>query len=239
MSAAGAPTPVAASPIRACMVVWTDYGGTDADGFEDWYNREHMRDRVLGVAGFLSGRRFRMAAGAPRHLAVYEAHDPGVFSSSAYLDLVSRPDPRSRRFIPQFRNVVRTVARPLAVAGGWTGGTVGIAVMDAADRNPSLREALAGRLASDFVAERGIVRAVALETDAAELAATTRRHLRSGDRAPAYVLLVEGAAPADVARLREGPLADRALAGLGAERIAFGTGALVVDVRPVPAPFRC
>ncbi|MBI3043094.1 MAG: hypothetical protein HYY78_09745 [Betaproteobacteria bacterium] len=71
---------------RALLLVWTDVPADMEAEFNDWYDREHMRERVE-VPGFIRGRRFAAVSGAPRYLALYEAQSAAVMMSDAYLAL--------------------------------------------------------------------------------------------------------------------------------------------------------
>jgi hypothetical protein len=54
--------------------------------FNDWYDTEHVPDR-LGIDGFESGRRFVCVSGWPRYLALYDLREIGVLESEAYRKL--------------------------------------------------------------------------------------------------------------------------------------------------------
>lgn len=42
----------------AILIVWTDIPAEIEADFNEWYNREHLPDRVLRMPGFLRGRRY-------------------------------------------------------------------------------------------------------------------------------------------------------------------------------------
>ena len=62
------------------LMVWTDIAEALESGFNEWYNREHMPERILGVPGFVRGRRYIACDGGPRYLAVYEASSNAVLT---------------------------------------------------------------------------------------------------------------------------------------------------------------
>jgi len=107
--------------------------------FESWYIREHLPDR-LGIPGFLRGRRYRSATGAPRFMALYETRTPEVLQSSAYLERLANPTPRTQRVMPSFRDMCRSVLRVAATQGSLDGGQLLlIDLSDAANRADSLQ----------------------------------------------------------------------------------------------------
>ena len=54
--------------------------------FNDWYDTEHVPDR-LAIEGFESGRRFVCVSGWPRYLALYDLREIGVLESEPYRKL--------------------------------------------------------------------------------------------------------------------------------------------------------
>ena len=180
------------TPAKAVLLAWTDIPPEEEADFNEWYNREHMRDRVLGLPGFVRGRRYAAVQGAPKYLALYEAHDGGALRSEAYVRLVSHPDPRSRHYILRFRNPIRTIARVSASRGEGEGSM--LALLPLAPREGQmepLRQALRDDLILDLVSRRSIIAAHLIERDDEALAASSRRHVRQGDRTLACALLIE------------------------------------------------
>lgn len=181
---------------RAVLVAWTDIASEEEAEFNDWYNREHVRDRVLGIPGFLRGRRFVALRGGPKYLATYDTTGPDVLNSDAYIGLVSRPDPRSEHFILRFRNAIRTLGRLSASAGEAEGAFLAVLPLApapaAADRD-RLRGALESRILPELLRRRGVVAVDLIERDEATRTASTRRHVRQGDRSLDWALFIEGA----------------------------------------------
>src|SRR5438270_89431 len=59
------------------LVVWTDIAPEAEAEFNEWYNNEHI-PQLLGVKGFLSGKRYQAVDGKPRYLAVYEMREDSI-----------------------------------------------------------------------------------------------------------------------------------------------------------------
>lgn len=80
--------------------------------FNDWYNNEHLSDR-LAIPGFLSGRRFVAIEGEPRYLALYDLTGDAVLNSEPYLKLrdkeASQPSASYKGIRPRFQNLSRGV----------------------------------------------------------------------------------------------------------------------------------
>jgi len=82
-----------------------DYPAERLEELHDWYNTEHVPER-LGIPGFLSGRRYAAIEGGPRWLALYEVARPSVLESDDYRRWrgagqsawTARILPRNRRF---------------------------------------------------------------------------------------------------------------------------------------------
>jgi hypothetical protein len=192
------------------FLLWADIPVGHEDGFNEWYNREHAPDRVLGIPGFVQARRFAAVAGGPGYAALYEVAGPEVFRNTAYLAMRRTPDPRSQQFIPLFRNVIRFVGRPLAEAGAVPGAIEGAWARFAAFRGaPAADDARAWReFAETLVRRPGILKARLFRADPGLMAGavknmqgTTREGLRGPDRLPDALLMVEGATEEQLAAI--------------------------------------
>ncbi len=82
------------------LMVWADVPPDKEEGFNRWYNEEHLAER-LAIPGFLSGARYEAVKGGPKHLAVYELESPAVLESPAYKQVQANPTPATRRWGPQ------------------------------------------------------------------------------------------------------------------------------------------
>lgn len=177
----------------ASLVVLADIAPEEEAAFNEWYNREHMRDRVLEFSSFVRGRRYAAVEGSPGHfakyLALYQVTDAGVFSSEDYVSLVSQPDPRSRHFIPRFQNAYRTIAGIDFAYGEGEGGALALWMLEPKGDElsvPALRD-----IALKALDMPGAVGAQVLSKDEEALAASSRRHVRQGNRVIERALIVE------------------------------------------------
>ncbi|HWV55425.1 hypothetical protein [Pseudorhodoplanes sp.] len=177
---------------HAVLLAWTDIPEEEEEAFNEWYNREHVRDRVLAVPGFINGRRFVAVKGAPKYLAFYETENNAVLRSDAYVSLIANPDERSRHFIMRFRNPIRTLARLTASLGEGEGGMLGVLALAPVEGDPSrLRRALINEIMPALLRFRGGIAVRLLESIPSQEAVSTARHVRKGDRSLNWALLIE------------------------------------------------
>ena len=85
------------------LAVWTDIAPEVEREFNDWYNSEHI-PQLLGVPGFLSGRRYQAVEGEPRYLALYDLTDAEVLKSDAFRQVREMPTEWTKKMLPLFRN---------------------------------------------------------------------------------------------------------------------------------------
>ncbi|HEY4040275.1 MAG TPA: hypothetical protein VGM32_00355 [Rhodopila sp.] len=60
-----------------------DFSGAHADEFHDWYDQEHIPER-LRVPGFLNAERWIAEDNPTIHVATYDLENPGVLATPAY-----------------------------------------------------------------------------------------------------------------------------------------------------------
>jgi hypothetical protein len=192
-------------------IIWTDIPAERETEFNEWYNREHAPDRVLGIPGFIQARRFVAVEGAPQYAAWFDVAGPEVFRNDAYMAMRRTPDPRSQQFIRLFRNVIRFIGRPVAdavvVKGVAEGAWVRFAAFKASA--PSEEDArLWSELIAALVRQPGIVRArlfraipELLDGAVRNMKGTTRESLRGPDRLADALLMIEGATEGQLAAI--------------------------------------
>ena len=103
------------------VCIWHDIAPEATDEFYQWHNREHMPERV-GIPGFLRGRRYIAVAGAPAYFNLYEAESAEVLGGKDYLDRLNAPTEWTRRVVPSFRRVSRSICRVAYSEGVGQGG---------------------------------------------------------------------------------------------------------------------
>lgn len=103
------------------LAVYNDVEPALEDQFNQWYNRQHLAERVA-VPGFQSGRRYRGIDASHRYFAWYQTDNSEVLRSPQYLQRLEDPTRWTRQIMPNFRNMVRTVmTQSCKVGEGYTG----------------------------------------------------------------------------------------------------------------------
>lgn len=92
---------------NGALIAVLDFTGLKADEFHDWYDTEHIPER-LAVPGFLTAQRW-IGAEAPRlSVALYDLSDIEVLRSPAYQAIAGAHfSPWSRRILPACRSFHR------------------------------------------------------------------------------------------------------------------------------------
>ena len=179
---------------RGILMVWTDIPPeVDAD-FNEWYNREHVPDRINKVPGFTRARRFTAISGTPKYLALYETRSAEVFRSESYLAINKNPDPNSRRFIPLFRNTVKGICDVVLRAGEGEGSFLALLPTGTdPGRDQEFREWVCNSLLPDIVHSRDVMAATFAEhhKEIQEIAAAN--YTRTGDRYVDSIIAIEAA----------------------------------------------
>lgn len=174
------------------LLVWTNIPQElDAD-FNEWYNREHMPERILGLDGFVRGRRFVAYEGGPRYLALYDTHGVAAFRGEKYLALKRDYDAVSLRFVPNFKDTAKFAAEVTARSGVAEGGFVlALPVARAPGQAKGLRDWIAGALLPELLALPGVLSAFYAERNEDAVAMAKQDHLRTSDRILDGLLVIE------------------------------------------------
>jgi hypothetical protein len=201
------------------LAVFNDCAPEGRAHFENWYNREHLQERV-GVPGFRFGRRYQLVAGGDRQFcAFYGVDAPAVLNSAAYIRRLNDPTPWTQQAMQSFRNMVRTVCDVAATAGDLIGSH---AVMLRADAAMAPTPDLATWV--EQLARQAGIAGVQVWIRAAQQTNPDTAEMRSRgqDRLAAGVLVVECLRRAD---------ADRVLGSLASPPAALGiSGATALGI---------
>jgi hypothetical protein len=179
---------------NALTLVWTDIPeGIEAE-FNDWYNREHMVDRMVKVPGFVSGRRFvaNHYREHPKYLALYSTTGLAVFSSDKYLELQRTPDEKSRRFIPEFRNTIKgffTVVSDVGLGEGACVALIELTFSD--DAFEEFKQILKNVIFPKLLSCTGFVSSRLAKADQSISRNVSTQVIRKGDRYLDGLLIIE------------------------------------------------
>jgi len=81
---------------QGLIAVWLDVAADREEEFNAWYDAEHLA-QVVGLPGFVSGRRYRCDEAPLRYLAWYDTVDENVETGPDFQRLVAEPTPWSQR----------------------------------------------------------------------------------------------------------------------------------------------
>lgn len=81
---------------NALITVWLDVAPEREEEFNDWYQLEHI-PLVVGLPGFVSGRRYKADDAPLKYLAWYDTVDESVETGADFQHIVAHPTPWSQR----------------------------------------------------------------------------------------------------------------------------------------------
>lgn len=206
------------------LCIWHDLAPEATDEFYQWHNREHMPERVA-IPGFLRGRRYIAVAGAPAYFNLYEAESAEVLGGSDYLARLNAPTEWTRRVVPSFRRVSRSICRVAYSEGVGQGGFMLTQRFElaAGDRAGTL-ETMRTRLLPPLAERKGIAGVhLCLADETISRIETAEKKARADATAiPGCIVLIEGTSEADVRDAGES-LAASVRAALGASSPSIDT----------------
>ncbi len=98
------------------LAVWTDCAADGEADFNEWYNRQHLPERV-GVPGFLAGMRYCAVDADRQYFTWYRTEDVSVLASEPYRARLNDPTDWTQRVMPVFRRTIRSAMRVEGEAG--------------------------------------------------------------------------------------------------------------------------
>lgn len=182
------------------VAIWHDLVPEAKREFYEWHNREHMPERV-GIPGFRRGRRYIALRGAPEFFNLYEADSAEVLGGQDYLNRLNAPTEWTRRVVPSFRNVARSICRVAHTSGVGSGGTLLTMRFDIA---PVHRARAVLALTRDVLPPLAFRPGVSgvhllLADEAVSKVETAEKKARADETdVPTWVILVEGNSEVDV-----------------------------------------
>lgn len=95
---------------KGMLLTLTEVSARDERDYNEWYNREHIDDRV-NLPGFHRGRRYAAVNGTPKYLAVYECDTVAILGTPNYLQTLDHQTPWSQRVMARFTQFSRLTLR--------------------------------------------------------------------------------------------------------------------------------
>ena len=149
------------------LFVATNVAEKDEADFNQWYDREHVEERVR-IDGFLSGTRYQLigATGQGRkYLGLYQTESLNSFSTDAYRAAFTRQTPWSVASLDKMINPMRRVCAVEAVIGFGSGRHLAIIPLASHVAGEALTARIA-HLGETLFAQPGFIRSRLLTPDA-------------------------------------------------------------------------
>ncbi|HTR85908.1 MAG TPA: hypothetical protein VMI56_15615 [Reyranella sp.] len=86
---------------KGMLVVFSEVKARHERDFNEWYNREHIDERV-NMPGFRRARRYVAVNGSPKYLATYECSKVGDLATPAYLAVLADQTPWTQATMARF-----------------------------------------------------------------------------------------------------------------------------------------
>lgn len=111
---------------KGMLMTFTETAPKDEADFNDWYNREHLDERV-GMPGFRRARRYVGTKPAdPKYFASYETGRVADLAAPDYLKLLADQSPWSKRVMKRFSKFHRLTLRITVDLAHGVGGGVAV-----------------------------------------------------------------------------------------------------------------
>jgi hypothetical protein len=149
---------------KGMLLTSMDIDASDEAEFNQWYDREHLLERVA-IEGFLEARRYVAHQGSPKYLCLYSTATFDVLGSPAYRTALASQTDWSKANIARFKNMIRAVARITVSRGAGRGAALGIVRLRPAGDTDKLRTALRDQLDPEKL--EGILSMHLIESDPA------------------------------------------------------------------------
>lgn len=114
-------------PGKGMLITMMDADATEEVDFNDWYDKEHLAERVE-IEGFTQASRYVAVEAEPKYLNLYATRTFDVLTSSHYQAVLRNQTARSEHHIENFRNSHRAIARITASYGQGKGSALFLAL---------------------------------------------------------------------------------------------------------------
>ena len=95
---------------KGMLAVFTEVKPRDERDLNEWYNREHIDERI-NLPGFHRARRYVAVRGSPKYLATYECSNVGDLGRPGYLEVLANPTPWTAAVTSRFTQFKRMTLR--------------------------------------------------------------------------------------------------------------------------------
>jgi len=122
---------------KGMLIVFAEVPTRHGRDFNEWYNREHIDERI-NLPGFHRGRRYVAVKASPKYLATYECDSVDDLATPGYLALLANQTPWSQAVMANFTHFTRMTVRLQIDRTHGEGGALTVVrfVPDPARRRP-------------------------------------------------------------------------------------------------------
>jgi hypothetical protein len=185
---------------KGMLVVFTDVKSRYERDFNEWYNREHIDERI-NVPGFHRARRYVAIKGSPKYLAIYECSRVGDLATPQYLEVLANPTPWSKAVMARLAYINRmTLRMQVDRTHGIGGALAAIKFAPGSGHRRNLIEWLRDTAFPRIIKQPGMLGAAAGENDLEVANAPLRAKSMDNPKADEaeWVVLLEGGDAATV-----------------------------------------
>jgi hypothetical protein len=216
-------------PITGTGMLMTsmDIDAAHEQEFNEWYNREHLAERVA-IDGFNEARRYVAVNARPKYLGLYSTATFDVLDSDAYRTALANQTKWSLTNIGRFQNMLRSVARITVSRGQGRGAVLGLVrIRPPIEGADALRSAIEAKL--DPVALHGIISRNLMESDPRLSKPLTDDPAAPNPAARDWYVMIDGTDLDAIAETMTNRF-DAAIKAASAELISVGTYRLMWDL---------
>ena len=186
---------------KGMLIVYNEVKPRHERDFNEWYNREHIDERV-NLPGFHRARRYVAVRASPKYLATYECDSVGDLATPGYLALLADQTPWTKAVMARFTHFNRLTLRiQVDLTHGVGGAVTCVRFVPDPRKRMALTEWLQKTALPKAIARNGMLGAFAAENDIdianAPVQDKSMDHPKALDAE--WVVLLEGADPASTA----------------------------------------
>jgi hypothetical protein len=150
---------------KGMLITFTEVAPADELDFNEWYNREHIDER-LSMPGFQRARRWVAVKGSPKYLATYECDRVGDLATPHYLGVLANQTPWTQRTTARFTKFNRmTLRMQVDRTHGLAGALAAVRFVPGSGQRRNLNEWLRDTAFPRAIKQPGMLGATAGEND--------------------------------------------------------------------------
>ena len=150
---------------KGMLITLTQVAARDERDFNEWYNREHIDERV-NLPGFRRARRYVAVRATPKYVATYECDTVADLATPGYLRLLANQTPWTKSVMARFTHFQRLTLRiQVDQTHGVGGGLAAVRFVPDPRRRKALVEWLSVQTFPKLIRRPGMIGACAGEND--------------------------------------------------------------------------